>query len=412
MKQRIFISTGEVSGDLQGSLLVTALLRQAAVMGMEIEILALGGDRMAAAGAQLLGHTSAIGSMGLLESLPFVLPTLKVQRIAKDYLKDNPPDVVVLIDYMGPNLALCKYLPQHLPKVPVVYYIAPQEWVWGDQWQWGVRLFRADLVVATDRILAIFPKEADYYRHKGGNVTWVGHPLIDRLQAAPSRDIARAQLGIPADQPAVALLPASRRQELRYLMPSIFGAAQRIQAEVPNVHFWIPLALEQYRPAISLSIKKFGLRATIVSDADCPDPAALTVLAAADLAITKSGTVNLEIALLNVPQVVLYKMNPVTGWILKHLLKFNVPFISLPNLVEMQPIVPELVQGEATPTALAQEAIDLLTNRDRRRIMLEGYASMRKALGPIGVCNRAAQEILDLAIAKPGSGAAAIAPTQ
>ena len=370
-------------------------------MGVELEILALGGDRMAAAGANLLGHTSAIGSMGLLESLPFVLPTLKVQRLAKDYLKANPPDIVVLIDYMGPNLALCEYLPKHLPNVPVVYYIAPQEWVWGDQWKWGVKLFRSDLVVSTDRILAIFPKEADYFRSKGGNVTWVGHPLVDRLQTAPSRETARAQLGIAADRPAVALLPASRRQELQYLMPTIFEAAQKIQAQVPDVHFWIPLALEQYRPAIAAAIQQYGLHATLVCDADCPDPAALTVLAAADLAITKSGTVNLEIALLNVPQVVLYKMNPITGWIMEHILKFNVPFVSPPNLVEMQPIVPELLQYNATPAAIAHEGIDLLTNADRRRTMLAGYASMQQALGPVGACDRAAQEILQLAQKPP-----------
>ncbi len=401
MKKRVFISTGEVSGDLQGSLLVLALQRQAVAMGIELEILALGGDRMATAGANLLGHTSAIGSMGLLESLPFVLPTLKVQRLAKDHLRDNPPDIVVLIDYMGPNIALCEYLPKHLPNVPVVYYIAPQEWVWGDQWQWGVKLFRSDLVVSTDRILAIFPKEADYYRKKGGNVTWVGHPLVDRLQTAPSREVARAQLGIAADRPAVALLPASRRQELQYLMPTIFEAAQQIQRQVPDVQFWIPLALEQYRPAIAAAIQNYGLHATLVSDADCPDPAALTVLAAADLAITKSGTVNLEIALLNVPQVVLYKMNPITGWIMEHILKFNVPFVSPPNLVEMQPIVPELLQYNATPAAIAHEAIDLLTNTDRRRTMLAGYASMQKALGTVGVCDRAALEILNMAISPP-----------
>jgi lipid-A-disaccharide synthase len=397
MKKRVFISTGEVSGDLQGSLLVRALHQQAIALGVDLEIIALGGDRMAAAGAKLLAHTSAIGSMGLLEALPFLLPTLKVQRIARDYLKQSPPDIVVLIDYMGPNLSLCEYLPKHLPQVPVVYYIAPQEWVWGDQWPWGVKLFRADLVVSTDRILAIFPKEADYYRKKGGTVTWVGHPLVDRLQTAPSRETARAQLGITADRPVVALLPASRRQELKYLMPTIFEAAQQIQRQVPDVQFWIPLALEQYRPAIAAAVQQYGLHATLVNDADCPDPAVLTVLAAADLAISKSGTVNLEIALLNVPQVVLYKMSPITGWIMEHILKFNVPFVSPPNLVEMQPIVPELLQYHATPTAIAQESIDLLTNTDRRRTMLAGYASMQKAMGPVGVCDRAALEILQMA---------------
>ncbi len=397
MKKRIFISTGEVSGDLQGSLLVTALQRQGAAAGLEVEILALGGDRMAAAGAKLLGHTSAIGSMGILESLPFVLPTLKVQRIAKDYLKENPPDVVVLIDYMGPNLALCEYLPKHLPQVPIVYYIAPQEWVWGDKWKWGVKLFRSDLVVAaTDLILAIFPKEAEYYRSKGGNVTWVGHPLVDRLQSAPSRTAARAQLGIADGAVAVALLPASRRQELKYLLPTIFDAAQQIQKQVPDVHFWIPLALEQYREAIAAGIQKYNLQATIVCDADCPDPATLTVLAAADLAITKSGTVNLEIALLNVPQVVLYKMNPITAWILEHILKINLPFVSPPNLIEMRPIVPELLQYHATTAAIAAEGIDLLTNGDRRATMMAGYAAVQKTLGEGGVCDRAAQAILAL----------------
>ena len=125
---RVFISTGEVSGDLQGALLIQALQRRAEKLGMVLEILALGGDRMEEAGAKLLGHTSAIGSIGLLESLPYILPTLKVQQQAKQYLKTHPPDVVVLIDYMTPNVAFCSYLPKHLPQVPVVYFIAPQEW--------------------------------------------------------------------------------------------------------------------------------------------------------------------------------------------------------------------------------------------------------------------------------------------
>jgi lipid-A-disaccharide synthase len=113
---RLFISTGEVSGDLQGSLLVQALQRQAAKRGLTLELLAMGGDRMAAAGAKLLARTSAIGSMGIFESLPFVLPTLRVQRQAKQYLQQYPPDLIVLIDYMGPNLAFCEYFPERLSR--------------------------------------------------------------------------------------------------------------------------------------------------------------------------------------------------------------------------------------------------------------------------------------------------------
>src|SRR4028118_2415432 len=126
----IFISTGEVSGDLQGALLIDGLKRQAQAAGIELEIVALGGSRMAKAGATLLGNTSGIGSVGLLESLPFVLPTLTIQRRAKQYLQQHPPDVVVLIDYMGPNLSIGSFIRRQLPQVPVIYYIAPQDWVW------------------------------------------------------------------------------------------------------------------------------------------------------------------------------------------------------------------------------------------------------------------------------------------
>lgn len=402
---RIFISTGEVSGDMQGALLIEALQRHAQARGLQLEILALGGDRMETAGAKLLGRTSAIGAMGIVEALRFVMPTLKVQRQVKQHFKQHPPDLVVLIDYMGPNLAFCEYLSTHSPQVPVVYYIAPQEWVWGDNWFWGVKFFRSDLIVrATQRVLAIFPEEARYFQEKGATVSWVGHPLIDRLQTAPDRETARAALGIPSDQIAVVLLPASRQQEIQYLLPVICQTAQALQSKLPKIHFWIPLALEKYRPAIEQAIQTYGLRATVLDDsshqpqhADPRSDASTTLraIAAADLAITKSGTVNLEIALLNVPQVVLYKVNPITAWILKAF-KFAVPFVSPPNLVLMKPIVPEFLQEQATAENLIQEALDLLLNPQRQQTMLENYQVMAEALGTPGACDRAAQEILEL----------------
>lgn len=120
---RIFLSTGEVSGDLQGALLTEALQRQAEQAGIALEILALGGDRMAKAGASLLANTSAIGSIGILESLPYVWSTLQIQRQVKRYLRQQPPDLVVMIDYFGPNLVIGNFVRQALPHVPTVYYI-------------------------------------------------------------------------------------------------------------------------------------------------------------------------------------------------------------------------------------------------------------------------------------------------
>lgn len=382
---RIFISTGEVSGDLQGALLIAALKRQAVCAGLELEIVALGGAQMAAAGATLVGNTSSIGSVGILESLPFVLPTLKLQQRAIATLQQNPPDLVVLIDYMQPNLTIAKYIRRQIPKVPIVYYILPQVWVW------SVSPRNPALMVSlTDLILAIFLEEARFFREKGARVSWVGHPLVDRMQTAPSREAARAMLGIDSEQTAIALLPASRRQELKYLLPVIFEAAQQIQTKLPQVHFWIPVSLEIFREPIEQAIQRYGLRATVLSGQT------QEAIAAADLAITKSGTVNLEIALLNVPQVVLYRVSPVTAWIARTFLKFSIPFMSPPNLVQMKRIVPELLQEQATPENIVQEALELLLNPNRRQQTLADYQEMRSCLGEVGVCDRAAQEIFQL----------------
>ncbi|MEY3334417.1 MAG: lipid-A-disaccharide synthase [Cuspidothrix sp.] len=380
---RIFISTGEVSGDLQGSLLIAALHRQAIAAGLTLEIVALGGEKMAQAGATILGNTSGIGSMGLIESLPYVIPTLRVQRQAIAYLEKNLPDLVVLIDYLGPNLGIGTYMRKNLPDVPVAYYIAPQEWVWSMSFQNTNRI-----VGFTDKLLAIFPEEARYYQEHGANVSWVGHPLIDRMANAPSRETAREKLGIKTEEIAIALLPASRHQELKYLLPVIFQAAQNIQSKLPNVHFWIPLSLEVFRKPITAAIKEYGLNATIVLGQQ------QDIFASADFAITKSGTVNLELALLNIPQIVVYRLHAFTAWIARNILKGSIPFASPVNLVVMREIVPEFLQEQATPENITQAAMELLLNPKNREKTLENYQQMRDSLGELGVCDRTAKEIL------------------
>jgi lipid-A-disaccharide synthase len=382
---RIFISTGEVSGDLQGSLIIAALKRKAVAAGLQLEIVALGGEKMADAGATILGDTSHIGSMGILESLPYIVPMLLVQKKAIAYLKENPPDLVLLIDYMEPNLGIGTYMQQHLPNVPVVYYIAPQEWVW------STNLRKTHRIVGfTNKLLAIFPEEARYFSQQGANVTWVGHPLVDWMQTAPSRHEARAKLGISEEAIAVALLPASRHQELKYLLPIIFSAAQTIQAKLPEVHFWIPLSLEEFREPIATAIERYGLRATVLSGQQ------KEVFAAADFAITKSGTVNLELALLNVPQVVVYRLNPITVWIARKILKGSIPFASPTNLVVMREIVPEFLQEAATAENITQAAMELLLNSAKKQQTLKDYQEMQQCLGKVGVCDRAAEEIFQM----------------
>ena len=383
MKRRIFISTGEVSGDWHGAILIEALHERAALKGIELEIVGLGGDRMAAAGAKLLGNTVGIGSIGAVEALPYILPTIMVQENAKKWLKNSPPDVAVLIDYMMPNQGM-GYFAKRVLKVPVIYYIAPQEWVWSfdDKNTKAIAAF-------TDKLLAIFPQEAVYYEKQGTNVQWVGHPFVDLMAKVPDRAESRKQLGMADDDLIVTLLPASRAQELRSVMPIILKAAKIIQTKLPHVKFWLPLSLERYRPTVEKLLAEYEINATIIS------AQSQIAISAADLVLSKSGTVNLETALLNVPQVILYRVNVITAWIAKYIVRLKLPFISPVNLVNMESVIPEFVQDDAIPEAIAETALDLLINPQARQNMLDGYASVRKSLGEKGAINRVADSIIE-----------------
>ncbi|MEC4802692.1 MAG: lipid-A-disaccharide synthase [Jaaginema sp. PMC 1079.18] len=385
---RIFICTGEVSGDLQGSMLIESLQRYAQAQGIEIEITGVGGDRMAAAGAKLLGNTTDLSSVGVLEAVPFILPTLRLQKRIKDYLAANPPDIFVAIDYPGFNLTLSQSLRQQYPDLPIVYYIAPQDWVWQDGVFASLFGHTERMLASVDHLLAIFPEEARYFSQKGISVDWVGHPILDRLVNPPQREAVRQTLGLAESEIAIALIPASRPQELTYILPVIAQAAQKLHAKLPNARFWLPLSLEVYRPKITAICRRYDFPIEIFTGNS------LDLLAGMDLAITKSGTVNLELALLNVPQVVLYRVSGFTAWVGQRF-KFSIPFMSPPNLVLMKPILPELLQAEATPERIVAESLDFLLNSQRRTQLATDYGEMRSRLGEVGACDRAAKAILD-----------------
>ena len=285
---KIFVSTGEVSGDLQGAMLVKSLYNAAAAKEIELEVAGLGGDRMRKAGVEILANTAGIGSMGFVEAIPFILPTIKIQNLTKKYIKQNIPDVLVLIDYPASNLALASYIKQHFPQIPVVYYIAPQDW--------AVPMLNNAPKIAkvVDLLLAIFPAEAKYFKSKNINTVWVGHPLLDRMQYAPGRNQARLNLKLEPEDKVITLLPASRKQEIKYLLPVMCQAAQQITQQIPLVTFLLPVSLPSYREAIIAAVKKYNLPAKVI------EGKTLEAIAAADLAITKSGTVNLEVALLDI----------------------------------------------------------------------------------------------------------------
>jgi len=387
----IFISTGEVSGDLQGSYLAQALYRQAESRGLALKLSGLGGRRMAAVGTHLIGDTTPIGAVGIVEALPFIFPSLRIQRRARAFFRQTEIDLTVFLDYMGPNVELGKFLAKQFPDLPTVYYIAPQQWVWAFSDQ-----DTQQITQISDQMVAVFPEEANYYRRFGATVHYFGHPLVDQFVQPPDRATARQQLGIPPAATVITLLPASRQQEIVRVMPLILAAAEQIQAVRPNVQFLVPVSMAKLRPAIAAALAQTNLNARLI------DSGSVDAIAAADLVINKSGTVNLEVALMNIPQIVVYRLNPLTAWIGYHILKAKIPLISPVNLFVNRAIVPEFVQAAATPEAIAQAGLQFLQNEQARAAVYAGYAEMRSLMGAPGVCDRVAAHLIDFALSPPG----------
>ena len=386
---RILISTGEVSGDLQGSLLVEALINEAKTLRIDLEIIALGGQRMKAAGATLIADTSSIGAIGFWEAIPFIIPTLKIQALLNRVIRKDNPDCVVLIDYMGPNIRLGNKIKNIQPDTPIIYYIAPQEWAWS----FG-ESGTTDLIGFSDKILAIFEEESEFYSKKGGKVKWVGHPMLDTLVKLPDRENAMKFLGIDSNRKVVLLFPASRSQELKYLMPTLAQAAAIMQKINPLLYFIVPSGLPKFdKPLLNL-INEYKLDGKVINSIQVDDYKPY-LYAVAELALGKSGTVNMELALNSIPQIVGYKISRVTAFILKKFLRFNIDYISPVNLLMKKNLIPELIQKDFTAEAIVELAIPLLENSEPRLKMLEEYKQFKNSLGESGVTRRAAKEILE-----------------
>ena len=389
---KLLISTGEVSGDLQGSLLINALKTNAEKRKIELEIIALGGERMQEAGAKLISNTSSIGAIGFLEALPYVLPTLNAQSKIDNYLSSSPPDAVVLIDYMGPNIRLGLKVKKKFPNIPIIYYIAPQEWAWrlGDS---GT----TDLISFTDKILAIFEEEAKFYSNKGGNVKFVGHPMLDFYRNIPTREESLRRIGLTSDQKLLLIIPASRKQELKYILPTLLKAAKLLQEKDPSITVLIPSGLNEFNELLNNSLKEYALSGRIILSNEVDDLKPF-LFSAAHLALAKSGTINMELALNSVPQIVGYKVSRVTAFFARYLLRFNVKYISPVNLLLNKMLIPEFIQEDFKADKIFNAALKILEDNSTKEDIKLGYERLKNKLGKPGVTDRASKDILDLLI--------------
>jgi lipid-A-disaccharide synthase len=371
---------GEASGDLHGATLARAL--HAAAPGARLY--GMGGRRMAAEGVELLVDLTRAATVGGTEAIGGIPGLYRAyRRLRAEVTGAARPDALVVIDFPEFNLRLARAARR--AGVAVVYFIPPQVWAWRP---WRVRLIRR----VVSLVLAVFPFETALYRTAGVPVKFVGHPVLDALAGAPSREAARKELGLDAATPVVGLLPGSRRHEIAAVLPAMREAASLIAARRPDARFLVAQA-----PTVELGELAGGEpRLAVVSGRTH------AVMRASDLLLVASGTATLEAALLGTPMVVCYRISRLTELLFVPLVR--VPWISLANIALGRAVVPELYQRRLTGEALGREAMRLLDSPAALARQREAFDELAGSLGAPGVGARAAQHILELAAApgRPG----------
>jgi lipid-A-disaccharide synthase len=369
------ISCGEPSGDLYAA----ALARELRQLEPSVAITGFGGDRLRAAGTSLVGDFTGLSVTGVLAAgrvLPKIYATYRALVADAEAAR---PDVFVPVDFPDFNFVLARAL--HKRGIPVVYYISPQLWAWR-------RGRMKTMKRVADRVLVIFPFEEAIYRDAGVPVEWVGHPLLDVAGSPEPRPACLARFGMDPGRPVVALLPGSRRNEVRTILPDLVRAAALIRTRVPQVQFMVArapqLADELFRPLDGVP----GGAAAAEGQADA-------VLAAADVALVASGTATVQAAMHECPMVVVYRMPPLEYRLGKPFV--HVDTYAMPNLVAGRRVVPELIQDGFTPSAVADEAVKLLSDPAHAARVRSDLRAVRERLGRPGASARAARAVVETA---------------
>jgi len=373
--KKILIIAGEASGDLHGSNLVKALREQ----DPSITVYGVGSRRMREAGVTMLADASEISVVGATEVLTHIGAIYSIYTKLKRFLREERPDLLVLIDFPDFNILTGKAAKKL--GIPVLYYISPQVWAW--------RKGRVKTIAKiVETILVVFPFEVELYRATGVDVRFVGHPLADVVDSPYTRDEARKQLGLAQDRRTIAILPGSRRKEIMHLLPGMLAAAKLLQGRFPDIQFILPVAPTLEQDFVKRFVDESGVPVNVI------DGRVYDVLRASDAAIVTSGTATLETGLMAVPMVIVYRASRLTYWIGKLLV--SVRNFGLVNIVAGRPVVPELLQDDATPERIAEELGTILADPEKHRRITEELVNVRTVLGAGGASQRAAAVVREL----------------
>jgi len=373
--RRIMIVAGEASGDIYGA----DLVREAHRLDPELHFNGIGGQRMREAGVQTLVDSADMAVVGLVEVLKHFDVISSAFRKLKKILREDPPALLILIDYPGFNLRLAKVARR--AGVKVLYYISPQIWAWR---QGRVKKI-ARLV---DHMAVILPFEAAFYEQAGLPVTFVGHPLLDMVQVSLNREEAAASFGLDPSRKIVGLFPGSRNNEIERLLPVIIESARVLEKQLPGIQFVVPIASTLNQDDLAPPFLSAGIDVTFTHER------IHDLIRACDAVISVSGTVTLEVALIGTPMVIIYKLSPLTYMLAKRLVKIE--HIGLCNIIAGETVVRELIQHEANPDMISAEIGKILGNLQYADEIKQKLSSVRSRLKSGGASANVARLALSM----------------
>ncbi|MDV6320286.1 lipid-A-disaccharide synthase [Chromohalobacter sp. HP20-39] len=373
---RIYLVAGELSGDILGAGLMQALKRRRP----DAEFRGIGGPRMLAEGLHSLYPLETLSVMGLVEVLKHLPGLIKVRRHLRRDALAWEPDAMIGIDAPDFNLGLERQLRD--TGIPTAHYVSPSVWAWR---QGRVK----SIAQSVDAMLTFLPFEAAFYARHDVPVAFVGHPLADELPLDNDRQAARAALGVSSTAPLLAVLPGSRGNEIRFLGPTFLDSVAWLRERIPALQVIVPAASPARREELEALLAEHPVRDIVVL---C-DGESRQAMTAADAVLLASGTAALEAMLCHRPMVVAYKMAPATHWLAKRMVKTD--WISLPNLIAQETLVPELVQDAASHEAIGAALLEWLGDDAKRQAMETRFADWHATLQR-GASERAAEAIESL----------------
>ena len=371
---QFLIIAGEASGDMHGSGLVRAIKKY----HPNCEFRGLGGDHMRREGVKTFYDIDRMGAVGVVEVLGDLPHYFSVYRKLSSEIESGSYDAVILIDYPTLNLRLAKLCHKH--SCPVLFFISPQVWAW--------RKGRIKQIQRTvDKMFVIFPFEENLLKEKGVDAEFVGHPFIETVRTTMTRAEAMREFSLDSTRKIIGLMPGSRNSELDFHLDLMINSAKEIKKYLKDCQFILPVADTLNSKDVRDRIK-FNLPDIRIVEGKSYD-----VMNCCDFLIIASGSATLEAALLGCPMVIVYKLNWITYWLARALVKIKL--YGLINIVAGEEVVTELIQGKATVKNITKEVVMILNDPERRKNLQSRLLQVRKSLGDPGVLDRVAEHMIE-----------------